>query len=475
MSKKRFAIVDIETTGGQAAREKITEIAIVVHDGEKIIDSFETLINPERSVPYYITQITGITDEMVANAPKFYEVAKQIVKMTEGAVFVAHNVRFDYSFIQEEFRRLGFTFVRQQLCTVKLSRNAFPGLRSYSLENLIKHFNIKVNDRHRAMADVKATVEVFEKILLKQENKEHATVLINKGIKENRLPNDIPIEMLHKLPEACGVYYLHDKNGEVIYVGKSINIQKRIFEHFGDKTQKGDKLQQAVYDISFEETGSELVALLLENYEIKRLKPSINKALRKTYFPYGVYSFVDEKGYIRFHGVKNVAPIRKKHTILQEFEKLSDAKGYLKAVARRFELCEKLMEPSHGENALIGVNIGCFQRQIGQCQGACIGEEQPESYNERAQQAIEKMNTLFDEDFFIIDKGKNLDERAIILVKNGQYRGYGYIDNGDLTTEDLFESIKNYPINADCNKIIKQYLLQNKNIKIVKMDGILRG
>ena len=169
MSNKKYAIIDIETTGGAAAREKITEIAIVLHDGTKVIETFETLLNPERSIPVYITQITGISDAMVAKAPKFYEVAKKIVTMTEGAVFVAHNVRFDYGFVQEEFRRLGYTYTRQQLCTVKLSRQAFPGLRSYALGNLIEHFNIKTTDRHRAMADTMATVEIFEKIFLKQE------------------------------------------------------------------------------------------------------------------------------------------------------------------------------------------------------------------------------------------------------------------------------------------------------------------
>lgn len=470
MSKKLYAIVDIETTGGQASSDRITEIAIALHDGEKVVDSFETLIQPERSIPYYITQVTGITDDMVANAPRFYEVAKHIVKMTEGAIFVAHNVRFDYGFIQEEFRRLGFTYVRQQLCTVKLSRKAFPDLRSYALGNLIKHFNIQVKDRHRAMADVMATVNVFERILAKPENKEEAKMLINKGLKENKLPNDISMEMLHKLPEACGVYYLHDKQGEVIYVGKSINIQKRIFEHFSDKTQKGDKLQNAVFDISFEETGSELIALLLEDYEIKRLKPSINKAQRKTFFPYGIYSFKDEKGYIRFHAVKNVATIRKKHHILQEFEKLSDAKSFLKNMARRYELCEKLMElPHHTEGVDMEVQKGCFYHQIGQCHGACVGAESADDYNERANEAAEKLNKLFDEDFFIIDKGKSKEERAVVLIQNGEYYGFGFIDSDNITTEDLFEAVKKYPKSAECNRIIRLYLNKNKGLKIVKI------
>ena len=368
MKEKRYTIIDIETTGGSAARERITEIAIVVHDGTKIIETFETLINPERSIPLYITQITGISDVMVADAPKFYEVAKRIVQLTEGCVFVAHNVRFDYGFVQEEFRRLGYTFSRQQLCTVKLSRVAFPGLRSYALGNLIQHFGIQVNDRHRALADTLATVEIFEKILLKEENLKAATQMVNKGIKENALPEGISMQKLHDLPESCGVYYLHDKQGDVIYVGKSINIQKRIFEHFNDKTTKGDQLQHGVADISFEETGSELVALLLEDSEIKRMKPRINKAQRKTFFPYCVYAFTDEKGYLRFHAVKNVAIIRKKHVILQEFEKLNDAKNFLKGVARRFELCEKLMEPVYTAGS-------CFYHQINQCHGACVNTE----------------------------------------------------------------------------------------------------
>ncbi len=462
MANKRYAIVDIETTGGIASKEKITEIAIVIHDGEKIIDSFETLLNPERSIPYYITNITGISDNMVAAAPKFYEVAKQIVKITEGAVFVAHNVRFDYSFIQEEFRRLGFSYVRKQLCTVRMSRQAFPGLKSYALGNLIKHFNIKVRDRHRAMADVMATVDVFQRILSKEENIEGVKDLINKGIKENQLPNGISLEKLHILPEKCGIYYFYDANGEVVYVGKSINIQKRIFEHFNDRTPKGDKLQQHVHDISFEITGSELTALLLEDYEIKRLKPDINKAQRKTFFPYCVYSFKDEKGYIRFHAVKNVTAVRKKNTVLHEFLKLMDAKSYLKAVARRYELCDKLLEPLNTEG-------GCFHRQIGQCKGACLGEEMAADYNERAQTAIEAMNTQFEYDFFIIDTGRTPDERAVVLVQDGHYKGFGYIDYDSITVEDLFECIKKYPKSADCNKVIRQYLMQNKGVKIVKI------
>ncbi|HMR44937.1 MAG TPA: 3'-5' exonuclease, partial [Saprospiraceae bacterium] len=146
--KNLFAIIDVETTGGRANRDRITEIAIALHDGEKVVKTFESLINPECPIAYGITELTGITNDMVADAPRFYEVAKEIGQLTEGAVFVAHNVRFDYGFIREEFNRLGFTYSRRQLCTVRLSRQVFPGLQSYSLGNLIRHFKIRVNDRH---------------------------------------------------------------------------------------------------------------------------------------------------------------------------------------------------------------------------------------------------------------------------------------------------------------------------------------
>ena len=462
MASKIYAIVDIETTGGQANRDKITEIAIVLHDGVKIIDAFETLINPERSVPYQITKITGISDDMVTDAPKFYEVAKQIVKMTEGAIFVAHNVRFDYGFIQEEFRRLGFTYIRKQLCTVQLSRKAFPGLKSYSLGNLITHFRIKVKDRHRAMADVMATVEVFNKILASEQNVEQAEAFINRGLKENQLPNGLTLEKLHLLPESCGIYYFHDKEGDVIYVGKSINIQKRIFEHFNDKTTKGDKLQKYVFDITYEETGSELIALLLEDAEIKKIKPVINKAQRKTYFPYGVYSYIDEMGYVRFHAVKNVAAIRKKHAILSDFEKLSEAKSYLKSLAKRYDLCEKLMDVQNTEGV-------CFNYQIGICKGACCGKEDFITYNAKAIQAKESLNSAFEKDFFIVDKGRNREELALILVKEGHYYGYGYIDAGENNFEDFFEAVKKYPRHGDTHRIIKKFMSANPRVKILKI------
>ena len=325
-----YAIIDIETTGGTANRSKIIEIAIAVHDGLKVVDTYETLINPETSIPPGITQLTGITQEMVVDAPKFYEVAKKIVEMTKKTIFVAHNVRFDYSFVKEEFRRLGFAYTRRQLCTVRLSRQAFPGLPSYSLSNLIRHFKLPCSNRHRAMGDVEATIVLFEKILAKEAGEEQVEDMVNLGVKESLLPKNITLEQLHALPEDCGVYYLHDEVGDVVYVGKSINIKKRVMEHFAKVTEKARKLQQYVDDISFEITGSELVALLLESYEIKRLRPIVNRAQRRSYFPYVIYQYTDAHGYICLDITKPTAKVRKGLKVVAEYPKTGSARGYLK-------------------------------------------------------------------------------------------------------------------------------------------------
>ena len=166
-----YAVVDIETSGGRAQIDRITEIAIYIHDGEKIVEEFSTLINPETFIPPFITRLTGINNDMVATAPKFYEVAKKIVLMTEGRLFVAHNAPFDYRFIQEEFKRLGYNYQRQTMCTVRMSRKIIPGMGSYSLGNLCQTLGITINNRNRAAGDALATTKLLELLLLKTENK----------------------------------------------------------------------------------------------------------------------------------------------------------------------------------------------------------------------------------------------------------------------------------------------------------------
>ncbi len=459
----RYAVIDVETTGGTARFERITEIAIVLHDGEKVIDTFCTLINPERSIPWNITQITGITDEMVARAPRFYEVAKQVVEMTEGAVFVAHNVQFDYSFLREEFARLGYSYARKQLCTVRLSRQVFPGLTSYSLGNLKRHFGIAAERSHRALDDALATAELFEKVLAAQEGKDNIRKLVNHGVKESKLPPAITLDRLHALPETCGVYYLHDERGEVIYVGKSINIRKRLFEHFADTTPKGEKMRAGVADISYEETGSELVALLLESAEIKRYQPRINRALRAKTFNACIFSYTDQNGYLCLAIGKRTVKNANKLQIAAAYPKIDSARAHLYSLARQFELCEKLCNLDFREQA-------CFHYNIKKCHGACIGQEPPESYNERVEQVLLHLQRGLNGSFLLVDQGRHEAEKALVGVHEGVFQGYAFRDIDDFTNMpplSLLEDLQRPGADPDAARIIRTFLEGRKGIRII--------
>jgi DNA polymerase III subunit epsilon len=413
-----FAIIDVETTGGAAQYERITEIAIVLHDGNAVVDQYSTLLNPERSIPWNITQLTGITDEMVAKAPKFYEVAKKIVEMTTDCVFVAHNVSFDYSFLEEEFKRLGYVFSRKKMCTVRMARKTFPGLPSYSLSNLKKHFGIRADKSHRALDDTLATVEVFERILEAQ-NGSSLHKFIQHGVKEAKLPQSISAERMAEVPEDCGVYYMLDAAQTVVYVGKSINIRKRLYEHFSDFTAKGEKLRQNVANIDWTVTGSELVALLLESREIKRLQPRVNRAQRIKAFPACIFSYVNQQGYHCLSIGKNTAKNAKLFNVLSTYPKAESAKTHLQALVRQHELCYRLSHLDSSERA-------CFHYSIKKCKGACIGAEDPTSYNERVQAALGQLDRKLQGTFFIIDKGRETEEFAVVAVQDGLFLGFGY-------------------------------------------------
>lgn len=464
MSNQKYAIIDIETTGGRASRDKITEIAIVLHDGKNVVGQYETLVNPEVSIPYGITELTGITNEMVADAPRFYEVARKIVEMTEGAVFVAHNVRFDYSFVQEEFRRLGYTYVRKQLCTVRLARKTFPGHKSYSLGNLIAVMGLRAGDRHRAMGDTLATVDLFERIMGQESTDAEINRMVNLGVKESLLPKNFSIEKLHTLPEACGVYYFHNEQGEVVYVGKSLNIKKRVADHFSDKTDKAAKLQSVVDDVSWEVTGSELIALLKESQEIKALRPTVNRAQKVKDFPWVIHAFENQAGYLCFDVAKPAAKIRKSLNVVASYPNVAHAKGWLKGMQQRFLLCQRHCHLEERTGA-------CFDYHLKRCLGACIGEEPAETYNERARAALETLDDGFsDPNFFLIDKGRTEGESAVVLVENGAYRGYGFADLNDLNgnLEDLFEVIEPFENNPEVRRILRRFMAGSHGLKMVK-------
>lgn len=444
---ERYAIIDVETTGGRPGRDRITEIAIALVEHGEIIDEFTSLVNPERAIPYQITRITGIDNEMVKSAPRFYEVAKRIVEITEGAVFVAHNVRFDFGFVAHEFRRLGYTFTRKQLCTVRLSRKVFPGLKSYSLGNLCKHFGIKNNAAHRAWGDVDATVQLFQRLLKGRD--EDTPIRLQAEIATSKLPRQLDPQKVDALPDTPGVYYFFDATGKPVYIGKSTQIRKRVLSHFSaaHKSKRGLQMMERIADVDFVETGSELIALLHENSEIKKHQPKYNRAQLKRYFKVGVFAEEDAKGYLRLQikklekGLEPIAP----------FPEKGAAEGALRRKAEEFGLCLHRcgLVTCRGSGA-------CLYQQLTLCQGV---DETAKSYNERVELALTGL--LFGESsFLVLGPGRESEERSIVAVVNNQYLGFGYIESAlidDNNLSGLLDHIESFPEEPGVRRIIQQY------------------
>ena len=454
---KKYAIIDIETTGGSPQRDKITEIAILIHDGNKIIDEFVTLINPERFIPHFITSLTGVTNEIVADAPKFYEVAKEIVKITEGKIFVAHNANFDYHFIRNEFKNLGFKYKRDVLCTVKLSRKLIPGLQSYSLGKLCDELQIKTDNRHRAAGDAIATSKIFDILLSLDRNYQGKESLFHKPGLSNLNP-DLDTDIIKDLPEETGIYYFYNKDKNIIYIGKSKNIHQRVITHLSNNSSKrAVEMKDRITCIGYEITGNELIALLLESDEIKKHKPVYNRAQRRTSSNHSIYTFKDENGYIRFSIEKN-----KDDTMpLASYESKEKARKQINKIIEDFNLCQKL-------SGLYDSPGNCFQHQIGICHGACIQIESSEEYNQRAAKAQRTFEFEY-QNLLIIDQGRKNEERAVVKIENGRYIGFGYIDISEINTgyELFHDCIKPYQDNRDVQHIIKRYLKRNKPEKII--------
>lgn len=281
---KKFSIIDIETTGANRDGQRIIEIGIINFDGHEVEETFSTLINPEKPISYQIQRLTGIDNEMVAHAPKFFEVAKKIVEMTEGRIFVAHNVFFDYKFLQREFSDLGYAFKREVFCTCKSARRVFPGLPSYSLKNLSLHFNLKRESAHRALSDAKDAFELFRQIQAKLSGQLDITP------EDYLLPAQLKNFSFENFPETYGVYFMYGEDHSLLYVGKSKNVRQRLKQHFKNfkGTSREEKLKSEVVTVDYLETFHQLPTSLLELHFIKTLRPKYNRAQRARIFRYGL-------------------------------------------------------------------------------------------------------------------------------------------------------------------------------------------
>lgn len=450
-----YAILDIETTGGQFNEEGITEIAIYKFDGHEIVDQFISLVNPEIPIQPFVVKLTGINNAMLRSAPKFFEVAKRIIEITNDCVLVAHNADFDYRILRTEFRRLGYDFNLKTLCTVELSKKLLPEQASHSLGKLVRALGIPMADRHRASGDAMATVKLFKMLLDKDLEKEIVKELIKTEVQKGIAPKLFSI--IENLPSKTGVYYIHNQEGKIIFIGKSKNIKKRVNQHFTGITHSAKKIQTEVFTVTYEETGSELIGVLKEMEEIKINRPIYNRMSRKNNYSWAIYSEKNTEGYLTLKLQK--ADGRKKE--ITSYLTLQEGKNALSHISSDFKLCQKL-------TGLYETKTHCFQYSINECDGACVGSVSPAEYNLRVTDFISK-NSFENKSMVIVDRGRNINERSAILVENGEYKGYAFFDlNYQIHQIEILKNIIIPMQNSrDTRKTIQAYLRKNKGFKII--------
>ena len=436
----KFAVTDIETNG---AGNRITDIAVIVFDGDKIVDEYQSLVNPGGRIPNFITALTGITSEMLYDAPTFEEIADDIASITQDCIFVAHSVNFDYNIIRAEFQNIGRDFQRKKMCSVRLARKVIPGHRSYSLGNICGNLGIEINGRHRAYGDAMATVELL-KYLQQQNNFETClNEFIHARSRETTIPAQLDRKEFDRLPDKAGIYYFYNEQHQLIYVGKAVNIKKRVLSHFYSKSKYKSAMLREIAHVDFSLSGTELMALLMEDDIIKRNFPKYNKSAKERIKGFALVSYFNRKGILNL-GIQDVKKAVGAHKVF--FSQL-EARLYVEKLADEFNLC-----PRHCQ-LLKGVE-DCSDSIYGCCEGVCTGDEEVRAYNEKVFAAIESCTDEMP-DGIIKQKGRNPNEDAFIRIKNGKYCGFGFVDRSEAVSD--FE-IDNYLIKAYDNQNVRQIL-----------------
>lgn len=440
-----YAIVDIETTGG-AGGGRVTEVAVLITDGAQVIDQWQTLVNPGIPVPYNISLLTGITDAMLTDAPSFPEIAENLKSLLDDAVFVAHSVAFDYGVLKAEFARCNLSLNVPRLCTVRLSRKIIPGLPSYSLGRLCHSLNIEINDRHRAFGDAEATAKVFH--LLMEHNAEAVFQSLKQSNREFTLPPSLDRKVVLELPPLPGVYFFEDESGRIIYIGKAKNIQKRVWSHFRDYSPGKHRMKDRIAHITFELSGSELLAELMESANIKKHYPEFNRAQKQVAQGYGICSYIDSEGRLRME----IAVRSNRIKLLGFFPNKTAGFRFLENLCAHESLCKHVC----------GICSEEFCRMI-EC-SLCTGHESSESHNHRLLQALEK-HLLPPERQILPLSGRHHGEKAFIWLESGMLKGYGFVPaDAEISGEYQLED---YLIAQEHNNDIQRILLKAGLLSIV--------
>ncbi len=450
---RSFAIVDVETTGGSAVNDRVMEVAVIRVEDMKLVEKFSSLVDPGVRIPPFISGITGIEDKDVAGAPMFGEVAKIVYPLMENAVFVAHNARFDYGFMKNEFGRLERSFRADLLCTVQFLRRLKPDWGKYNLDEVMRRFNLSCSARHRAMGDCEVLWEMIN-MLEKSHNQEILAPAIALTLKYPALPRFISEQDLVDLPEGAGVYLFYNEQDTLLYVGKSIHLKDRIKSHFASDyaNNKDQKIREQVARIETIETGGELGALLLESKLVKEKSPLFNRYLRFSKEMIAVRSYENAKGYLctRIGRVNEEIDLSELPNVMGVFRSKKKAIDYLRELATEYELCPKLLGIEKGKGV-------CFARQLDNCKGACVGVEKALAYNARFVGAFTK--TRIKRWPFVgaiaIDESK--DGKICVHVID-QWCYMGQLDGENQLVMPRFD--------YDVYKILVRFISSNENIRL---------
>jgi DNA polymerase-3 subunit epsilon len=451
MFKQPVVYVDIETSGGSPVKSKIIEVgAIRVEDGV-ITNQYRSFVNPAMPLPYWITKITGITDADLIQAPYFDDIAYQLNSILDGAIFIAHNVRFDYSFIKKQLESCGYNFRPKLLCTVRLSRALYPEAQGHSLEKIILRHNIKVDSRHRAFDDAKA-IKDFAELAYKEHGSDIFKEAISRQVKAQTIPPNLAESAIKDTTNHNGVYVFEDEAGRPLYIGKSKQTRSRVLSHFRQDitNSKEMKLSQSVHNLRIIKTSTELEALLLESKMVKELMPLHNRQLRSQRELTILIKQVNESGYInlKIESVKSVDP-KLINSIYGVYTSRKKAKAALETKLRTYSLCPKLM-------GLEKTNKACFVYQLGKCSGACINKEDPSTYNQRLETAMQRSRL------------DNWPYEGAIKIKDGHNSGIvvdKWIIIGRLTNLKNKTSYKSLPafFDLDTYRILRSYITKNSS------------
>lgn len=458
-----YCIVDVETTGGNPNDSKITEVAIYKFDGHAIVDELVTLINPETYIPEFISRLTGISNEMVADAPRFYQVAARIVELTRDTIFVAHNAAFDYACFQTEFASLGYEFHLPQICSVRLARALLPGHASYSLGNLCRDLGISINGRHRAGGDAFATVSLFKLLLERNHGSispEHPYHRFDRSLYHPHLD----LSILKDIPAKPGVFFCRDEDGDLLYVGHGSNIRIQVLNYLSHtKSMRAKKMLALIVHIEWELSGSALIASMMAATIIADQKPRFNHQVRKPSGAFALISYIDQNGFARLMiGKRN-----KKDDASVCFGSLDEAQQALYRWADMYHLCLKMCGLEEGRG-------GCSLVTLGQCHGACVGNESTERYNLRVNQLLNDLDFKYIQRV-IVDKGRTSDEFSLVFIGSAHDIGWGYmgVDETVNCPDEFREHVRLCKSPQLVKPILKSYFeSHHKPLKVIMLNQI---